>query len=276
MKKVGKIVCVAFLVAIMLAILYVINGLFGNPVSKLLARHTAKKYIAEHYAGTDFEIEEAYYNLKTSGYGVKVISPTSRDTSFRIYTTGWGIFTYDSYEDDVLSGMNTLNRLNNDYRDKVDAVLTKEDFPYITDIVFGTIENVDVEVPEDERKPWHISMDELVPDQDYDIFEVGKKYGKIVFYAEDEDVSIPRACEMLMQIREKIDENHLSFAVIDFVLEKPRTEEGKNPDQSRINIENFSYEDIYAEDLEGRVTQANDVLNAYYNEQDELKQTELE
>ena len=89
-------------------------------------------------------------------------------------------------------------------------------------------------------------------------------------------MSIERACEILLDAKEKLDENNIGFRYIDFVLTLPRDADGTpNDDERRINIELFPWEDIYEDGLEERVQSAHDQLTAHYAEMDAQKTAEF-
>ena len=61
MKKTVKWIIIIFTVAIIVVGLWIANGFFGNPISKAIAKNTANKYVAEHYADSDFIVEDVFY-----------------------------------------------------------------------------------------------------------------------------------------------------------------------------------------------------------------------
>ena len=73
----------------------------------------------------------------------------------------------------------------------------------------------------------------------------------------------------MLTVKEKLDKNNIGFYYIDFVLQKPRQEDGMpSEDETRINIDYFKWDDIYADGLEERVQTAHDKLTAYYATED--------
>ena len=122
-----------------------------------------------------------------------------------------------------------------------------------------------------------INLGELELDKNYDINEMGKEYGHIVFYAQDEEISIKRASEILLDIKNILDKNNISFYAIDFTLEKHgEGNEKVNTNDKSISIEEFLYEDIYEEGLENRMEESSDKLQEHYKEQDNIKKEEIE
>src|SRR5690625_4364431 len=142
MKKGMKFFLLVFGFLIIVVGLLIVNAFNGNPVSKMMAKKQAKNHIAEHYGDRDFIIDDVFYNFKDGYYNANVISPSSIDSHFTIYVTSNKV-NDDSYEDEVLSGWNTYERIDREYRELVDEVFLAEDFPLVSHIDFGTIEMFD-------------------------------------------------------------------------------------------------------------------------------------
>jgi len=252
------------------------NALVGNPVSKWLAARTAEKHLEEVYGDTDFEIEKVGFNFKDIDYYVHIKSPSSEDSSFSLRIDMWGNLFLDTYESRVLQGSNTQNRLYMEYRALVDEVLEAPDYPFTSYIAFGDLKvgfsAPDIEVGVPYWPESYVILDKVELDKKYDIRELAKTAGYLVIYVEDEVVSIERAAEVLLELKEVFDRRNVPFYAIDFVLEYPRKEEGGTVKEGRVNVEGFLYSDIYEEGLVERVRIADEALNAYYAEEDAKKQ----
>ena len=271
MRKFLKLIAVLFLLifAVILCMFY------GNPVSKLLASRNAEKYITENYSDTDFEIGKTDYNFKTGNYYVRVVSPSSADSSFTLFAGSNGKIGYDSYENAVINKWNTATRINNDYREAVEKVISSEDFPYFTDIGFGDIEFSSSDAPADAGvSDYAIDTRELVLDKIYDINELGARAGHLTIYVYDEAVNCDRLAEILLDIKKIMDEEAVSFYVIDCVLESPRAEDGLPLNDDRIEVMTFTYDDIYEEGLAERVRESDERAKAYYAALDAEKLSE--
>ena len=269
MKKFMKILAIVIVFSIISGILWFANGFLGNPVSKILAKNAVKNYIAETYADRDFIIEEVNYNFKDMGYYAHIKSLSSIDTYFSVSISMLGKIKYDSYEN-VLDGWNTYQRIEDEYRQMVNRVFSSAEFPLVSDIDYGTIEIMekDTIVGFDEAN-YGIKMSNLELDKKYNVKELAKTAGHIVFYAQDEEISFKKASEILLTLKEFLDKADVPFYAIDFVLEKPRNEdETPNEDRTTINTANFLYSDIYEEGLDERLEQEHNALMNYYKEQD--------
>ncbi|HHX58065.1 MAG TPA: hypothetical protein GX710_08625 [Clostridiales bacterium] len=268
-KKLMKILVVATAIAIIGSILWFANGFLGNPVSKILAKNAAKNYIAETYADRDFIIEDINYNFKDMGYYAHVKSPSSKDTYFSVSISMLGKIKYDSYEN-VLDGWNTYRRIEDEYRQMVNSVFSSAEFPLVSNIDYGTIEIIEKDTTGGfDEANYGIKMGDLELDKEYNIKELAKAGGHIVFYAQDDEISFKKASEILLTLKELLNKADVPFYAVDFVLEKPRHEdETPNKDRTTINTVNFLYSDIYEEGLDERIEQEHNALRDYYAEQD--------
>ena len=249
------------------------NALIGNPVSKMLAVSTAKKHVAETYPGTDFIIERVSYNFKDGNYHAFIKSPSSIDTEFSLYITMLGQLRLDTYED-VLSGFNTAQRLEQEYRELTDAVFANPAFPYTCHIDFGTLEIYPGELLGDPQyedvPPYALNQNELILDKLYDIRELGRQAGHLVIYIDHDTVSMEAAAEIMVDIRARFDDAGVPFAAMDFTLQYPRPEEGKRP-EGEVSVAQFPYDDIREDGMIDRVKAADQILREYYEEQDAKK-----
>ena len=256
---------------------FVLFAFYGNPISQLLVTKNAKDYLQENYPNTDFKIETVNYDFKTSDYYVCVVSPSSADSRFEIGAGLNGKIGYDTYEDAVVKKWNTAGRINDEYREAVDAVFNNPEFPYDSDIGFGDIDFTTDDFLDyafgtlDGPPEYAIKTETLELDEVYDINEFGKKAGHITIYVYDEDVSYERLAEILLGIRNILDEADVSFYVIDCVLEYPRPEDDGEWKEGRVEVMSFLYDDIYEEGLTERVRISDEKAKAYYAELDKLK-----
>ena len=274
-KKWLKIAALVAALGIIAGLCVFSNALVGNPVSKWLAKRTAEKHLEEVYGDTDFVIEKVGFNFKDIDYYVHIMSPSSEDSGFSLQIDMLGNLKQDTYESRVLYGGNTQDRLYMEYRALVDEVLEAPDYPFSSYIAFGDLK-VGFKAPDvEEGVPYwpesYVILDKVELDKKYDIREMAKTAGYLVIYVEDDVVTIERAAEVLLELKEVFDRRNVPFYAIDFVLEYPRKEEGGTIKEGRVNIEGFLYSDIYEEGLVERVRVADEALNAYYEEQDRMK-----
>ena len=270
-KKILKTVVVIISIALVIGVCVIVNAFVGNPISKHIATNTVEKHLEEKYRERDFKIEKVIYNLKDGNYHAFIKSPSSIDSHFTILIDMWGDLKIDNYEDSVLTGWNTANRLGNEYREKVDEILDSQSFPYAVDIGFGDIEFIPTEYAKDPSVPdYAIIIEDLKIDGEYDINELGSKAGKLTIYIDDETVSYERLAELILEIKKIFDDANLKFYALDFVLEYPKNENGTKK-EGRVEVRDFLYADIYEEDMIERVKASDKAANEYYAEQDAEK-----
>lgn len=273
-KKWLKIAALAAALIIIAGLCWFANALVGNPVSKWLATRTAERHLEEVYGDTDFEIERIGFNFKDTDYYAHIKSPSSADSSFSLRIDMLGNLKLDTYESRVLYGGNTQNRLYMEYRALVDEVLEAPDYPFTSFIAYGDLKvgfrAPDVEVGVPYWPASYVILDKVELDKQYDIRELAKTAGYLVIYVEDDIVTVERAAEVLLELKNVFDRKNVPFYAIDFVLEYPRKEEGGTTKEGRVNVEGFLRSDIYEEGLAERVRMADEELNAYYAEQDRI------
>ena len=278
-KKIVKVLAIAVCITLIAFVLWFICAFFGNPVSHSLARSSADQYLRENFSDTDYEIVDSGFDMKTGGYYVDVLSPTSRDSHFIIYCDGLGRYRTNTY-DDVISGYNTFTRLNSDYWN-----LIKQNLPYAQfdiSIGFGELRaagyfevfNYTNEAGEmKEYTLWEdfgLDISSLILDEEYDVWELGRDHGKLCIYIHDPEISVERAAEVLMEFKAYMDTQGLSFHAIDFYLCEPRNAEGQNAGQ-RITLYEFLYSDIREEGLIDRIQLHWNIAQEHSAIQDGLK-----
>ncbi|WP_019850349.1 hypothetical protein [Desulfitobacterium sp. PCE1] len=112
-----------------------VNAWVGNPVSNLLAKQAAQKYIDANYSDLNLEIQSSSYNFKFGAYQVFVQSALSEDTAFSIDTDSFGKVLRDNYENEVASNFTTFRRLDAQMREIAKELIGSRldyDFEYIS------------------------------------------------------------------------------------------------------------------------------------------------
>ena len=270
-KRILKIAALVFAIVLIVGVCVFANGLVGNPISKAVATNTAEKHIEENFADKDFEIERVFYSFKDGYYHAFVYSPSSIDSDFTILVDMWGKLRYDTYEDRVLSGGNTADRISRDYRETVDKVLDSQVFPYNAHIGYGDFKFYPPEHLEEHSVPeYALITEDLTLDAFYDVNELGAKHGMLTIYIEDDTVTVEKLSKILLDIKTIFDNAGVKFYMIDCVLEYPKPEDGKRREE-RVEVMNFLYSDIYEEGMVERVRAADKAAKAYYNDQDAEK-----
>ena len=93
-----KVICYSGGIVALCGILYIANGLVGNPISRVLVSLVANEYIREHYQQLELERGKVGFNFKTGKYSVPLYSKKSQDTHFELYYNHLGKLSHTSYE----------------------------------------------------------------------------------------------------------------------------------------------------------------------------------
>ncbi|MBO4360738.1 MAG: hypothetical protein J5822_07660, partial [Eubacteriaceae bacterium] len=182
----------------------------------------------------------------------------------------------DTYEETVVSGLNTALRLDMEYRKAADYVFDAPLFPYECEISYGDLEFTSREYAANPGvKSYALITEDLIRDGQYDIGELGAQTGKLVVYVNDTDLSAENAADIMLSIRSLMDSAGVGFKAMDFVLLPPKSAEGPRGEEG-IYILDFPYEDIYAEGMTERVVKAWEDTMAYFAEQDEKNREAVE
>jgi len=242
------------------------NALVGNPVSRMLAEKSVTSYLAGKFPEGGYAVEDVWFDAKQGDYGAVVRKEGSQDVRFTVETDKEGNICYDSYEN-VLTGWNTANRLCEEYRMRLEPVL--EQMNLIYDRVYVSCD-LEFELRQWKDDPYEfqyfLNGKALVPDELYDLEELGTLVGKVSIRVEDAEVSAKKAAQILLEIRRRMDGAGTPFRSIDLTLVYPRPEnELEERKEGSIRIEGFTYEDIYEEGLEQRVYKANLENEEYYS-----------
>ena len=276
-KRILKIAAFVFAIALIVGVCVFASVLVGNPISKAMATNTAEKHLEENFADKDFEIERVTFSFKDGYYHAFIYSPSSIDSDFTILVDMWGKLRYDTYEDRVLSGGNTADRISRDYRAVVDKVLDSQAFPYNEHIGYGDFDFYPrVHLEEYSVPEYALITEDLTLDAFYDVNELGAKHGKLTIYIDDDTVSYERLSEILLDIRRIFDDSGVKFYVIDCVHEYQKNEDSSKKQEGRVEVREFLYADIYEEGMVERVKASDEAAKAYYAEQDAEKLKEIE
>ena len=267
MKKTSKIIAIIVAFILIGILLIITNAFVGNPISKMIVTNNANTYIKETYPDTDYYIESVNYSFKTGGYYAHIKSPSSKDTYFSVSYSLWGNKNYDNFSSYVEDKFNTWDRINSEYRTATNDIL--ENLPYVSEINFAELETSD---KGNNLLNFGLDMASLELDRNYDIKEMASKYGKVTLYVDDEDVSIQKVSEILLEVKEQFDNNNQAFYAIDLVLRNPRNKDIKDwQDETAIRLECFLYSDINDENLIPKIEVCIEETQNYYDEMDEEK-----
>ena len=271
LKKTIRMIGILIIAVLLIFCGWIANGLFGNPVSALLASRGLHQYIERTYAHLCLDIDRFGYNFKTGGYFAYLVDDNSPDTAFYIDMDMLGHVQHDTYDTWVTEKRNTEQRVQEQYRTLVNSVLDSSDFSYQSDIKGGMLDfEQDREVGDPKDYGYAISKDVLVLDKVYykdEILELGRQAGILTIYVMDDSVTAERAAQIMLHIKALFDEAEIPFYRMDFVLRYPRPEEESHWPEEDIRAE-ILYKDLYENGLEERILHSHESIYAWFDKQE--------
>ena len=99
--KIAKIALVVigvpFLVVCLIGLGWILDSLFGNPITKNNVENTVIEYINENYPDDNCYIEDIWYDGKYEHYGVHILSSTDEEIDLTRYYNQDGKYVGNSY-----------------------------------------------------------------------------------------------------------------------------------------------------------------------------------
>ena len=124
-KIILQIITTIIVLLLLLTVVFSAIAFFGNPISASIAKSKAQTHINDNYNNPDLKITNVVYNAKDGNYLIFVNSNTSEDTHFLLRYRDKEIYS-DDYEFSVLSGMNTMDRFCDEYKESLLPLLQAE------------------------------------------------------------------------------------------------------------------------------------------------------
>ncbi len=276
--KTKKILAFAAGLALLVGVLWFAMLFVGNPVSSFAAKRNAKRYLAQQYPGTDYQIEEVSYNFKFGEYMARVTSPSSKDSRFTLTYDWAGNLKQDDYDWRVQQRENTYERLDWEYRQQVETVLKNPEkkLPYELQFGFGTLFTTGDMLTQEPFGLEGLDKSALELDGEYDVNQLARRYGRLVVAIRDNTVTPQRAAQLILDIKNRMDEANAAFCCMDFRLAEKKTDEKEGTKAEEISILSVPYDEIEGEGLEGRVSQWEEETQQFYAVMDKEKGLEQE
>lgn len=208
------------------------------------AEKAIEAYLETHYGDTDFEIVDAFNNFPVSGYLAKVESPSSPDSHFEIDYVYEGRIE-DTYEKDVLSGLNTFNRIEKAYEKLVAQLFDNHPL----DVDHESIRGRYYHTWDDNVDDMFIHPGDLELDKKYDIHALGERHGKIDIEVKTKEIQLERVAEIILQAKEILDEENLPFRQVSLRMSEVKDDGGDLVSYNRIEVYAVPYEQINEEAL---------------------------
>ncbi len=224
MKRKSKIIiAILILISFVLAFMLIRNEMYGNNRTKNKNLSIANNYLEKHYPNEGFEISEVKYSSKSGNYEAICKIKGSKDRHFDIVVNKKGKILCDNYEN-INNLNNTSNRISREHKSFIKPYLDEISKNYSeksgmsSRLIF--YEDYIESFPElyNERK---IKISSLEIDKEYDEKELSAKLGSLVVYIETEDSSIKNASDIILNIKNELDKEEISFQEIDFTMVDP-------------------------------------------------------
>lgn len=240
LASVGASVIVVFIIGLAF-------GRLGNPISEMVVRNKTQNYIETTYKDKNLYLDKTNYSYTDFYYYTYIRSKDSIDTKFTVSYDLHGNFKYDNYNDYVLSGVNTMTRLVEEYDRLINDIINEKTYgvsniKYIT----GNLNLMD--------NDGNI-LDNIEIDKIYDTGELGKDYGEISIYFEESNYTIQNLCDVLIKTKQILDDKNIYFKTISVQM----------PGENDYNLQDFKPEDIFKQDLEKIVENKLAIVNKTNN-----------
>ena len=251
-KKILKIIALIVAIGLIIGVLVISNAMNGNPVSKFMAKRASADYVEEvikpkfpEYADSIVQ-GDTFYSFKDGYYHTRYTSTISEDFYFN---TMWNHGTIHDTSDNIITGWNTLSRLNDEFDDTIEAILEGET-DYTFDMLGASLLGDDDGILE--GVTLDMALDIHNPPVEPDMF----------VYIEDTDLSWDRVASLLLECKGIMDEYDIPMGVYTCVVRMPKDPSGERTNFDSIGIYDFPAEKIVESD------DLPEILQEYFNNWD--------
>lgn len=259
-ERIPKSVKVLGIILVIHIVLLPFFFIVGYPLSYGLVALSTSIHVAQTQPELDVHIDRIAYDFIHGGYTVYYVSPTSQDTYFRIVCDGLGLIHLD-YSDTATSKGHTLSRIQQEYREYLEDTLAMAEFDFEVRLAFPEITRQNGNEWGSLNKDFGITdveIQALELDGEYNFREFASKYGRINIQILDNQVTVERAAEILLQLKEHLAEQEIPWYAMDFSLTSDHSE--------YVMLFDFLNSDVYEEGLVDRVKESNDATHKHYGE----------
>lgn len=145
---------------------------------------------------------------------------------------------------DVLSGSNTLERVEDAYNQLVNKTIEKNDVDFVYSSIWGRYIS-----SWDDSDELFLNPEDLQLDKEYDVRDLGTKHGLIAIYAHDEEIEYETVEQIMLQVKEIIDDADIPFLKMSVTLREPLNNEGNTVGNDRMEFYGVPYEKIEEDGL---------------------------
>ena len=240
-RKIVKIIAGMIGFMLIAGLLFFVNAFVGNPISKLIAENSAKKYVEDKYSDIELSVEKSVYNFKFGSYMIFFRCPSSYDTAFSVYSDSFGKIIRDDYKYEVANNFTTWRRLDSELRNFGEKLMT-ENLPY--NVMEAALTADTSNLDEDSEL--------LVKDMEFDIHNLPFEITAFIT-VKSENVSYEKSAEVLKSMAELFENENIEIKEYDVRIEgDPLVTEvnGEQRSENRIlTIYSIPAELLNSEDL---------------------------
>lgn len=142
-NKKEKIITSLVALALVGFLLFMANGIYGNPVSKFLAERNTKAFMEEKFPNEYLYIEDTRFDFKTGRYFTTVEVLQKKDYAFTVYANVYGKVNDKYFDENERVLENVMWRLSNELEDDILFNIRQLDLEneisliFLTDSSFG-------------------------------------------------------------------------------------------------------------------------------------------
>lgn len=230
MSKIKKVFRWLFVILMVIIFLLITTVVLYFMIERKGAKKQIEEHMSTHYADLQLQIDDFFMNFPISGYVAKVSSTVSEDVYFDIDYIYDGRIE-DTYEEDVLSGRNTLKRVEQSYDELVEHAFHKATVDFTYDMIRASYY-----ASNNSEDPMYIQPRTLQLDYEYDPKELGRKHGRVEIFAYDDDVSYERIEHIILQTKEVLEKGNIPFLHINVTLTSPLDADGVPINNDRLEV----------------------------------------
>lgn len=243
--------------AVFLFICLISNFIVGNPLSYLLVKHNAAKFITDspYFRNSGYEINSVFYDYLVGNYIVSAMKNNSSDSKISIYYGFFGDYRWDDSADVINECKNVKQRMDKEYTQIVREAYEKNPISEHAEYIYADIATEGKINAEKSAK--HIRIlpsSELQLNMVFDYSEIGAESGMIDIAFGIPDLSTVNPAQILLQLKEIFDKSGVSFVSISIALIERDENKNDGTGCNGIYIKDFPYSEIYEESLEERIT----------------------
>lgn len=237
-----RIIQIAMVVLALIVLWKTLVFFFFDEYVEFMTKKTAQQYLQQQYGDKDFEVVDVNYQrafLSPPELTVSVRSKSNPKIAFVLKMRDHNKVNQDGYQ--IQQRERVAKELVEEYEGLVRAALSAKDFIFEIRKI-----RVDFDFPDTDNSDRITSMEELWPNEGFDLRTIGAERGQVIVYLSSEQWSLARIATIFLEIKKQLDESHLPFTSI--VLRR-ETLPGEASDNLIPNDFRMTYAQIHEEEI---------------------------